>query len=204
MADPSLSARRRALLVGVASGRGALFRVWIALGALAGVIVFGTIGYTVLGFTPLEATYQTVTTVATVGYREVRPLSPAGMVFTMVLILLGVGTVLYNLGILVEAVTEGHLREYLERRRMDQQISGLSGHIIICGYGRVGRAAAAHLLATGHRGGGHRQRPGAPGGGRGEPTWSATRSTTTPFARQASCGRGPSSPPWSRTPTPCT
>ncbi|HET8982930.1 MAG TPA: ion channel, partial [Pedococcus sp.] len=150
MTDPSVSARRRALLVGVASGRGALFRVWIALGALAGVIVFGTIGYTVLGFTPLEATYQTVTTVATVGYREVRPLSPAGMVFTMVLILLGVGTVLYNLGILVEAVTEGHLREYLERRRMDQQISGLSGHIIICGYGRVGRAAAAHLLATGH------------------------------------------------------
>lgn len=150
MADPSLSARRRALLVGVASGRGALFRVWIALGALAGVIVFGTVGYIVLGFTPLDAIYQTVTTVATVGYREVRPLSPAGMVFTMVLILLGVGTVLYNLGILVEAVTEGHLREYLERRRMDQQISGLSGHIIICGYGRVGRAAAAHLLATGH------------------------------------------------------
>jgi voltage-gated potassium channel len=68
----------------------------------------------------------------------------------MVLILLGVGTVLYNLGVLVEAVTEGHLREHLERRRMDQRIARMSGHIVICGYGRVGRASAEHLLATGH------------------------------------------------------
>ena len=59
----------------------------VALGALLAVIVFGTVGYIVLGFTPLEAMYQTVTTVATVGFREVRPLSAAGMVFTMVLIL---------------------------------------------------------------------------------------------------------------------
>jgi voltage-gated potassium channel len=145
-----VSARRRALLGGVTSGRGALLRVRVAVGALVAVIVIGTVGYVVLGFTPLEAMYQTVTTVATVGFREVRPLGAAGMVFTMVLILLGVGTVLYNLGVLVEAVTEGHLREHLERRRMDQRISDLSGHIIICGYGRVGRASAAHLLATGH------------------------------------------------------
>ncbi len=150
MAEPSVSARRRALLVGVSSGRGALRRVAVALGALAAVSVFGTVGYVLLGFPPLEALYQTVTTVATVGFREVRPLSTAGMVFTIALILLGVGTVLYNLGILVEAVTEGHLREYLGRRRMDQRISSLSGHIIICGYGRVGRASAAHLQATGH------------------------------------------------------
>lgn len=150
MADPSASARRRALLVGVASGRGALRRVGVAVGALVAVTVVGTVGYVLLGFPVIEALYQTVTTVATVGFREVRPLSAVGMVFTMVLILLGVGTVLYNLGILVEAVTEGHLREYLERRRMDQRISGLSGHIIICGYGRVGRASAEHLRATGH------------------------------------------------------
>ena len=147
---PSVSARRRALLGGVTSGRGALLRVRVALGALLAVIVFGTVGYIVLGFTPLEAMYQTVTTVATVGFREVRPLTAAGMVFTMVLILLGVGTVLYNLGVLVESVTEGHLRQHLERRRMDKRIAGLSGHIIICGYGRVGRASAAQLLSTGH------------------------------------------------------
>ena len=94
--------------------------------------------------------YQTVTTVATVGFREIKPLSSAGMVFTMVLIIVGVGTVLYNLGVIVESVTEGHLREYLERRRMDQRISSLSGHIIICGFGRVGRSAAEHLRSIGH------------------------------------------------------
>ena len=73
--------------------------------------MFGTLGYVALGFTLLEALYQTVTTVATVGFREVRPLDSAGKIFTMVLIVVGVGTVLYNLGVLVEAVTEGHLRQ---------------------------------------------------------------------------------------------
>ena len=93
---------------------GPLHRIRIAMLALAAVTVFGTVGYLLLGFTLLEASYQTVTTVATVGFREVRPLSPAGQVFTMVLIVVGVGTVLYNLGVVVEAVTEGHLRLNLE------------------------------------------------------------------------------------------
>jgi voltage-gated potassium channel len=122
----------------------------LAVLALVAVTLFGVIGYLVLGFTPLEAMYQTITTVATVGFREVRPLTAAGQVFTIVLILLGVGTVLYNLGVIVEALIEGHLREHVERRRMDRRIAGLSGHVVICGYGRVGRAATAHLLATGN------------------------------------------------------
>lgn len=69
----------------------------------------------------------------------------------MALIILGAGTVLYNLGLLVEAVTEGKLREHLERRRMDSQIDALRDHVIICGFGRVGKAASEHLIATGHR-----------------------------------------------------
>ncbi len=124
-------------------------RIVVALAGLAAVTVFGTVGYLFFGFTLLEASYQTVTTVATVGFREVRPLSSAGMVFTMVLIIVGVGTVLYNLGVLVEAVTEGHLREHLERRRMDKRIAGLKGHVIVCGHGRVGRSAAEFLVAAG-------------------------------------------------------
>jgi voltage-gated potassium channel len=125
-------------------------RIKTALIALAVVTVFGTVGYLLLGLTLLEALYQTVTTVATVGFREVRPLSPAGQVFTMVLIILGVGTVLYSLSVILEAVTEGHLREYLERRHMDKVIEAMTGHVIICGYGRVGRAAAEFLAAGGH------------------------------------------------------
>jgi voltage-gated potassium channel len=146
----SKSSRRRALLVGVDSGRSAVHRITLAVLALVAVTLFGVIGYLVLGFTPLEAMYQTITTVATVGFREVRPLTAAGQVFTMALILLGVGTVLYNLGVIVEALIEGHLREHVERRRMDRRIAALNGHVVICGYGRVGRAATAHLLATGN------------------------------------------------------
>ena len=128
-----------------------LRRIQRALLALAAVTIFGTVGYLLLGFAPLEALYQTVTTVATVGFREVRPLSPAGQIFTMVLIVLGVGTVLYNLSVILEAVTEGHLREHLERRRMDKDIAAMSEHVIICGYGRVGRAAAEFLAASGYQ-----------------------------------------------------
>ena len=122
----------------------------VALAALVVVTVFGTVGYLFLGFTLLEAVYQTVTTVATVGFREVRPLSTAGMIFTIVLIVVGVGTVLYNLGVILETVTEGQLRQHLERRRMDRRIAALRGHVIICGYGRVGRAATDFLASAGH------------------------------------------------------
>ena len=150
MAAASTSSRRRALLLGTGSGRETVRRIGVALAALAAITVVGTVGYVVLGFTPLEAVYQTVTTVATVGFREVRPLGPAGQVFTIVLVLVGVGVVLYNLGVLLEAVTEGHLREHLERRRMDRDIAQLRDHVIVCGYGRVGRSATRHLLDTGH------------------------------------------------------
>jgi len=122
----------------------------VALTALVAVTVFGTVGYLLLGFTLLEAVYQTVTTVATVGFREVQPLSTAGMVFTIVLIVVGVGTVLYNLGVILETVTEGQLRQHLERRRMDRRIAALRGHVIICGYGRVGRAATDFLVSGGN------------------------------------------------------
>ena len=122
----------------------------VALAALVVVTVFGTVGYLFLGFTLLEAVYQTVTTVATVGFREVQPLSTAGMVFTIVLIVVGVGTVLYNLGVILETVTEGQLRQHLERRRMDRRIAALRGHVIICGYGRVGRAATDFLVSGGN------------------------------------------------------
>lgn len=129
--------------------QGALRRIGVALASLGAVTVLGTVGYLFLGFSLLDAMYQTVTTVATVGFREVRPLSPTGMVFTMVLIVVGVGVVLYNLGVILEGLTEGHLRQHLEGRRMDRQIRALRGHVIVCGYGRVGRAAREQLVASG-------------------------------------------------------
>ena len=88
----------------------------LALGVslLAGIILVGTIGYVLLGFGELDAMYQTVTTITTVGFREVEPLEGAGKVFTMLLILAGVGTALAFLircrlfpGAPVESLSEG-------------------------------------------------------------------------------------------------
>ncbi len=135
---------------GTSSGPDPLRRLRRALLALLGVIVVGTLGYVAMGWSLIDAIYHTVTTVATVGYGEVQPLGTGGRIFTMALIIAGAGTVLYNLGLLVELVTEGQLRDQLERQRMDSQIARLRGHTIVCGYGRVGRAATTRLLASGH------------------------------------------------------
>ena len=124
---------------------GAVRRIRRALFALGAVLLLGTLGYIALGFGPLDALYQTVTTTTTVGFREVRPLSAVGKVFTILLILVGVGTALYALVELLEALIEGHLRHHLERRRMNRKIGRLTGHVIICGWGRVGRASAQYL-----------------------------------------------------------
>jgi voltage-gated potassium channel len=126
-------------------------RIRLALLALSLVLASGTVGYLLLGFGLLDAVYQTVTTVTTVGFREVKPLTAAGQIFTMVLILAGVGTALYTLGVLLEALIEGHLLQHMERRRMDRAIAQMTGHVIICGWGRVGRASARYLTATGQQ-----------------------------------------------------
>jgi voltage-gated potassium channel len=104
------------------------------------------VGYVVLGFGWLDALYQTVTTVTTVGFREVRELSSAGKVFTIVLILVGVGTALYTLTVLLETLLEGHFLRHMEGRRMQRTITRMRDHVVICGWGRVGKASAAHLV----------------------------------------------------------
>lgn len=114
--------------------------------ALVLVSVAGTIGYLALGFGPLDAVYQTVTTVSTVGFREVEPLTAAGKVFTMALILVGVGAALYAFSVLIETFLEGQLNELLGRRRMEQSIASMRDHVIICGWGRVGRSIGSELV----------------------------------------------------------
>ncbi len=124
-------------------------RLRLALTVLGGVMLAGTVGYLILGFTFLEAFYQTVTTVTTVGFREVRPLSDAGIVFTIVLILLGVGTALYALGVLIQTLVEGDLHDVFGRRRMERKIADIDRPVIVCGWGRVGRAIAEEVADSG-------------------------------------------------------
>ena len=124
-------------------------RLWVAVAALAAIILAGTVGYVLLGFPLLDAVYQTVTTVTTVGFREVHPLSDAGQVFTIGLILAGVGTVLYTFSVLMGALIEGQVRELFGRRRMERQINRMAGHVIVCGYGRVGRSITEYVSRAG-------------------------------------------------------
>jgi len=124
-------------------------RLRFGVAALVGIIVAGTVGYAALGFAWLDALYQTVTTVSTVGFREVHPLSAGGQAFTIALILVGVGTALYTFTQVLEVVVEGHVQEVLGRRRMEREIGRMAGHVIVCGFGRVGRNLAQYLTGAG-------------------------------------------------------
>lgn len=123
-------------------------RMWIALLALALVLGGGTLGYWVIGLSLLDALYQTVTTVSTVGFREIFRPTTGPEIFTIVLILAGVGTVIYAFGVLLEAVIEGDLFDIWGRQRMEKKISQLTDHVIVCGFGRVGRSIARHLASA--------------------------------------------------------
>lgn len=105
---------------------------------LAAVVAGSTAGYLAFGFGLLDALYQTVTTVTTVGFREVRPFGPGEKAFTIVVVVVGVGTALYTFTSILEVLVEGEVAQLLGRRRMDRDIAKLSGHLIVCGFGRVG------------------------------------------------------------------
>ncbi len=124
-------------------------RVRIGLAALVLVLVAGTVGYMVLGFGFLDAVYQTVVTITTVGYGFPHPLHIAGKVFTIFLILGGVGTALYSFSVVLELLIEGHMRDLVRRRSMERNIARMSGHVVVCGWGRVGREVARFLAAAG-------------------------------------------------------
>jgi len=125
-------------------------RLELAIAAIAGVFVIGTVGYMLFGLSALDAFYQTTTTVTTVGFREVEEFGPGEKWFTIFVIVTGVGTVLYCATLIVELVVEGQLSDVFGRRRMDREINKLSGHTVICGWGRVGKAVATDLTVAGH------------------------------------------------------
>lgn len=113
------------------------------------ILVAGTTGYVLLGLDVLDALYQTVITVSTVGYGDPEGIGGHHQVFTIVLILLGTGTSLYTIGVVIEMLFEGRLDDHVRRRRMQRSIDNLSGHTVICGYGQVGRAIAAAMSDAG-------------------------------------------------------
>ena len=124
-------------------------RVRIGLGALALVLVVGTAGYLLFGFDLLDAVYQTVITVTTVGFNSPHRLGAGSKAFTIVLILVGVGVALYTFSAVLEVLIEGHMRDLVRRRKMERDIARMDRHVIVCGWGRVGREVARFLTNAG-------------------------------------------------------
>ena len=122
----------------------------LALVLLSLVAIGGTAGYRIIeGWSFWDAFFMTVTTVTTVGYREIHPLSFAGQIFTVLLILGGVGTAFYTVTLLATLVVEGGLHRHFEQRRFSRMLEQMSDHFILCGHGRIGTIIAAELHGQG-------------------------------------------------------
>jgi voltage-gated potassium channel len=118
----------------------------ILIAVLLLIVAIGMAGFHYLeGWTWFDGFYMVVTTFTTIGYGEVHPLSPAGRLFNVFLILIGVGVVFLIIGALTQSVIEFEFNHIFGRRKMEREISRLTGHYIICGAGRVGRSVAREL-----------------------------------------------------------
>lgn len=118
-------------------------------GVALGLVMFsGVLWYRFMeGWSWLDATYMAVITLSTVGFGEINPLSPRGRLFTIVLIMMGVGVIAYILNSLTDAIMQGYFQagfRLIKRRRL---MESLQAHYIICGFGRTGRQVAMEFSA---------------------------------------------------------
>lgn len=123
-------------------------RLRILIAVIVLIIGGGTLGYMVLeGWSLLDSLYMTIITITTIGYGEVHALDgdPAGRLFTIILIIIGVGSTFYALGLIFQMFLEGHIRSVLGRRKMRHEVRHLKDHLIVCGYGRVGQQVVQEL-----------------------------------------------------------
>ena len=117
--------------------------VKVAITLFVLLMLAGTGGFMIIeGWSPLDSFYMTAITLSTVGFGEVEPLSPAGRLFTSVLILVGVGTLAYSLARVIEALVE---QRVLHWRRVRMDMKQIKNHVIVCGYGRMGTTTCVDL-----------------------------------------------------------
>jgi voltage-gated potassium channel len=108
------------------------------------MVGIGTLGYYFIEekYDLFDAFYMTVITLSTIGYGEIYPLSPRGRVFTIFLIVGGVGAFFYAATEVIRAIVSGEVRELLGRQRMERSLAQIHDHLIVCGFGRMGRLVA--------------------------------------------------------------
>jgi len=126
-----------------------LARVRTPLVLFAGVVLLGTVAFKVawwpFGASWMDALYMTFITVTTVGYAELYPLGTVGRVVAIVVAVAGIGSLFYLLAAVMEFLVAQQVRDPLGRRTMRQRIAALSGHVVVVGYGRMGRRSAEEL-----------------------------------------------------------
>ena len=126
-----------------------LTRLLIALIVSQVILISGVAGFMLIEkWNFLDSLYMTLITLTTVGFGEVRKLSPSGQIFTIGLIVVGVGTIFYIFAAINTYIFEGHVRALLEKRKLEKRIQAMKGHLVLCGYGRIGSMVAQMLTET--------------------------------------------------------
>jgi len=123
-------------------------RIYLAFALLIGVLLFGVVGYRIIAdYTWIEALYMTVITMATVGFKEVRPLDADAQIFTVLLIFCSVFILGFAISVISEYILGRNSMQLLKKKRVKNRIKNLANHVIVCGYGRNGMQAAERLTA---------------------------------------------------------
>ena len=127
------------------------YRLFWMIGVSASLVVVGTLGYYFLeeNWSLFDALYMTVTTLTTVGYGRGQDLNTAGKVFTMLLLVGGVFTFFFTTTEILRAIVSGELQSFIGWRRMERSLAGLQNHLIICGFGRMGRSVCQQFSRRG-------------------------------------------------------
>ena len=146
MVTPQSDADSRATVVATP------YRLARATALVLGLFLAGAAGYRMVEGVPWwDAFYMTVITITTVGFGHVFPLSPAGQALTVALLGAGIGVFLFLASEVGRSIMEGELRRYLGHVRRVRMIERMSGHDVVCGYGRMGRAAVDALRSAGRQ-----------------------------------------------------
>ena len=129
--------------------RGSVQKIAIGFALLGFVLVYGTAGYMVMGWTFMDSFYQVFITISAVGLTEVHPLVSTPLrVHTMLIIAMGLFSVAFTLGGFISLLTEGEFQKYLGQQRMMRQIEAQKGHTIVAGLGRVGALVCEGLASS--------------------------------------------------------
>ncbi len=127
-----------------------LFRskIYLAIALMLSILMIGVLGFRFISsYSWLDAFYMTIITVATVGFGEVRPLDANAKIFTALLIISSVIIFSFAISVITEYILSRNSLELLKKKKVKNQISNLSSHVIVCGYGRNGMQAAERLTA---------------------------------------------------------